>query len=436
MGLGKTLQTLALVQRAKDRGELDAPFLVVAPTSVLSTWEDEARRFAPGLSVAVVEATTRRRRAALGPLVESADLVVTSYAVFRIDADAFRSHRWAGLVLDEAQTVKNSSSQTYQAARRLRAPFKLVVTGTPLENSLMDLWSLLSIAAPGLYPRRDQFSEHYRRPIELGGDVELLGRLRRRIRPIMLRRTKEQVAPDLPPKQVQVLPVPLAGPHQRVYDQHLQRERQRVLRLLDDADANRIDILAALTRLRQLALDPSLVDEAHAGLAQSAKVSELVDHLSELRTEGHRALVFSQFTGYLRLVEAGLGEAGIETSYLDGSTRGRRQVIGDFRKGTQTAFLISLKAGGTGLTLTEADYVFILDPWWNPATEEQAIDRTHRIGQTKPVMVYRMVSAGTIEEKVVALQERKRDLFTRVVEGGDPLGGVITDDDIRALLDG
>ncbi len=436
MGLGKTLQTLALVQRAKDRGELEAPVLVVAPTSVLSTWEDEARRFAPGLSVEVVEATTRRRRGALGPLVAHADLVVTSYAVFRIDAESFRAHPWAGLVLDEAQTVKNSSSQTYQAARRLRAPFKLVVTGTPLENSLMDLWSLLSIAAPGLYPRRDQFSEHYRRPIELGGDAELLGRLRRRIRPIMLRRTKEQVAPDLPPKQVQVLPVPLAAPHQRVYDQHLQRERQRVLRLLDDADSNRIDILAALTRLRQLALDPSLVDDAHAGLAPSAKVSELVDHLSELRTEGHRALVFSQFTGYLRLVEAGLREAGIETSYLDGSTRGRRQVIGDFRRGTQTAFLISLKAGGTGLTLTEADYVFILDPWWNPATEEQAIDRTHRIGQTKPVMVYRMVSAGTIEEKVVALQDRKRDLFTRVVEGGDPLGGVITDDDIRALLDG
>ena len=208
-----------------------------------------------------------------------------------------------------------------------------------------------------------------------------------------------------------------------------------MLRLLDDADANRIDILAALTRLRQLALDPSLVDDAHAGLAQSAKVSELVDHLLELRTEGHRALVFSQFTGYLALVRAGLTEAGVETSYLDGSTRNRRQVIADFRHGEQTAFLISLKAGGTGLTLTEADYVFILDPWWNPATEEQAIDRTHRIGQTKPVQVHRFVTQGTIAEKIAELLTRKRSIADSVLASGETALTELSDAELRDLVE-
>ncbi len=434
MGLGKTVQTLAVVQRAHDRGELTAPVLVVAPTSVLSTWRDEALRFTPDLTVALVGETSRRRKGPLASVIAGAQVVVTSYAVFRIDAEAFRALPWRALVLDEAQALKNSASQTYQAARRLRAPFKMVVTGTPLENSLMDLWALLSVVAPGLYAKRDQFSQQYRRPIEVEGDTELLARLRRRIRPLMLRRTKEAVAADLPPKQVQVLPVPLHPVHQRIYDQHLQRERQRLLGLLDDPTANRIAILASLTRLRQLSLDPVLVDDAHAGKAQSAKITELIDHLVELRQEGHRALVFSQFTGYLRLVEAALREAGVSTSYLDGRTRNRPAVIDGFRSGDSTAFLISLKAGGTGLTLTEADYVFVLDPWWNPATEAQAVDRAHRIGQTRPVMVYRMVSSGTIEDKVVALQDRKRDLFDRVVEGGDAIGGAISPDDIRALL--
>ncbi|CCH78227.1 SNF2-like (fragment) [Nostocoides japonicum T1-X7] len=438
MGLGKTLQTLAVVQRAADRGDLDRPVLVVAPTSVLTTWRDEAERFTPGLHAVVVGETSRRRKQSLAEVVGTAQLVVTSYAVFRIDAEAFRALPWRALVLDEAQAVKNSASQTYHAARRLPAPFRLVVTGTPLENSLMDLWSLLSIAAPGLYPRRDRFSENYRKPVETGAEIgpERLDRLRRRIRPLLLRRTKEEVAAELPPKQVQILPVALHPVHQRIYDQHLQRERQRLLGLLDDPGANRVAILASLTRLRQLSLDPSLVDDSYAGRAVSAKVTELVDHLQELRQEGHRALVFSQFTGYLRLVERQLRDAGIETSYLDGSTRKRGDVIEGFRTGSQTAFLISLKAGGVGLTLTEADYVFVLDPWWNPATEAQAIDRAHRIGQTRPVMVYRMVSSGTIEDKVVALQERKRELFTRVVDGGEALGGAITPEDIRALLAG
>lgn len=435
MGLGKTVQTLALLARAAEAGELDRPVLVVAPTSVVPIWAAEAAKFVPDLSVRTLPSTHRRRGSTVAEAVAGAQLVVTSYAVLRIDGEQFAEVDWRGLVLDEAQTVKNDRSKTHQALRRLSAPFVLAVTGTPLENSLMDLWSLLALAAPGLYPHRERFRDAYRKPIESGERPELLDRLRRRIRPLMLRRTKEQVALDLPPKQIQVVPVELTPTHRRIYDRHLQRERKRMLGLLEDPDANRVAIFASLTRLRQLSLDPGLVDEDQRGQGISAKLDVLVEHLLELAVEGHRALVFSQFTGFLTLVRERLEAEGITTSYLDGSTSDRAQVVDGFKQGQQTAFLISLKAGGVGLTLTEADYVFVLDPWWNPAAEAQAIDRAHRIGQDKPVMVYRLVSTDTIEDKVVALQERKRDLFERVVDDGGALSGAITSDDIRALLD-
>jgi SNF2 family DNA or RNA helicase len=438
MGLGKTMQVIAVLARAHDRGELGVeargPVLVVAPTTVVGTWLGELAAFAPHLRVRAVTATERKRGSTLAEEVADAEVVLTSYAVLRLDDAAFHAQRWAGVVLDEAQFVKNRQAKTHVAVRRLGAPFTVAVTGTPLENSLMDLWSLLSITAPGLYPRPDVFTKTYRRPIESGARPELLDLLRRRIRPLMLRRTKEQVALDLPPKQVQVLPLEPHPVHRHIYDRHLQRERQRVLGLLEDPEANRVAILAALTRLRQLALDPALVDPAHADKATPAKVEFLVDQLRELAAEGHRALVFSQFTGFLRVVESALTRAGLETAYLDGSTRDRQAVVDGFRQGEAVAFLISLKAGGFGLTLTEADYVFVLDPWWNPAAEAQAIDRTHRIGQSRPVTVYRLVSAGTIEEKVVALQERKRDLFQRVVDEGGSLSGAISAGDVRDLL--
>lgn len=435
MGLGKTLQVLALLVRAKEQGDLDAPVLVVAPTSVTGTWADEAARFAPALRVQVVGETSRRRGTPLAQAVEGADIVVTSYAVLRIDDRAFRVHRWRALVLDEAQFVKNHQSKTYHAARRLDVPFTLAVTGTPLENSLMDLWSMFSLAAPGLYPRPDRFTQEIRRPIESGARPDLLDTLRRRIRPLMLRRTKEQVASDLPPKQVQLLQVPLHPVHRRLYDQHLQRERQRVLGLLDDPVANRVAILASLTRLRQLSLHPGLVGEDHPTVT-SAKLDTLAELAHELADEGHRALVFSQFTRFLRMARDRLHAEGLTTRYLDGRTRDRQREIDAFRAGDGDVFCISLKAGGFGLTLTEADYVFVLDPWWNPAAEAQAIDRVHRIGQQRPVHVYRLVSERTIEEKVVALQQRKRDLFDRVVDDGGALTGAVTADDLRALLQG
>jgi len=434
MGLGKTVQMLAMVLRAHERGELDDPVLVVAPTSVLSTWQSEAARFAPGLRTVVIDRTRAKAKQGLDETVYGAHVVITSYAVARIDEEVFRSRPWAAVVLDEAQFVKNHQAKTYQAVRRLSARAKFAITGTPLENSLMDLWSLLSIVAPGLHPRPALFKEQWAKPIENAGDAERLAALRRRIRPLMLRRTKEAVATELPPKMEQVLTVDLHPRHRAVYDRHLQRERQRLLGLIDDLNGNRIAILRALTVLRQMSLDPSLVDESYAGLAASAKVDALVEQLTELSQEGHRALVFSQFTGFLSIVRARLEAEGIAYEYLDGSTRNRAERIAAFREGTAPVFLISLKAGGFGLTLTEADYVFVLDPWWNPAAEAQAIDRTHRIGQTRPVNVYRMVSRDTIEEKVVALQERKRDLFARVVDEGGALSASLTADDLRELL--
>jgi superfamily II DNA or RNA helicase len=437
MGLGKTLQTLAMAERARLDGSLTpaAPMLVVAPTSVVGTWAREAARFTPQLRVATITQTTAKAGRSLAEAVDGAHLVITSYALFRLDAPHFEELSWAALVLDEAQFVKNHQSRTYQVARALPAPFKLAITGTPLENSLMDLWSLLSIVAPGLFPNPQRFGELYRKPIESGESPELLATLRRRIRPLMLRRTKEAVATELPPKIEQVVAVPLNPAHRRIYDTHLQRERQRILGLLDDAERNRIAILTALTTLRQLSLDVHLVVPEAPVSVRSSKVDALLEQLVEVVAEGHRCLVFSQFTRFLAVVRERLAAEGIEHVYLDGRTRDRPKRIAQFTEGSAPVFLISLKAGGSGLTLTQADYVFVLDPWWNPAVEAQAVDRTHRIGQDKTVMVYRLVSEGTIEEKVVALQDHKRALFARVIEEGGLLGSPLSADDIRGLLE-
>ena len=491
MGLGKTVQVLAAVQRlieqraeaqgseptsSGDPGEPEGtgPVLVIAPTSVVGSWVEQAERFCPGLRVRAVRRTAAKREETLAQIVEGSDVVVTSYTIARLCEEEFIAQDWAWVVCDEAQFVKNHTSATYKAVRRLRSPSTIAITGTPLENSLMDLWALMSIAAPGLLPDPERFGQVYRKPIDRG-DAEALGRLRRRMRPFLLRRTKEQVAADLPAKTEQVLSVELGAKHRKAYDQRLARERQRILGLLEEDTAqSRFIALKALTTLRQMALDPALVDgedgaepeaaesagggeageagEAAGGTggsgkraargakaargkaagapataagrrgpgrrpSPSAKVEVLVEHLGPILSEGHRALVFSQFTRYLSGVREHLEATGVRTAYMDGSTPDRQKVIDAFRAGEADVFLISLKAGGFGLTLTEADYVFLLDPWWNPQAEEQAVDRTHRIGQDKPVMVYRLVSADTIEEKVMALKEKKAELFARVVEG-------------------
>ena len=438
MGLGKTLQTLALFAHARDTGE-KRPFLVVAPTSVVANWADEGARFTPGLRMRTVTATQAKGSAigttspgSLAELARNTDVVVTSYALFRLDAEAYQSIRWAGLVLDEAQFVKNHTSRLHACARELDVDFRLAITGTPLENTLMELWALFDIVAPGLFPSSRRFAEQYQRPIERGLDPSLLPRLRRRIHPFLLRRTKEAVAPELPEKQEQVLQVELAPAHRHLYDTVLQRERQKLFGLIEDLDRNRFIVFRSLTLLRMLSLDATLIDEAHENIP-SSKLDVLVEHLDEVVAEGHRSLVFSQFTSYLALVAARLEAEGIAYEYLDGSTRRRPEVIERFKAGEAPVFLISLKAGGFGLTLTEADYVYLLDPWWNPASEAQAIDRTHRIGQTHPVNVYRLVATNTIEEKVMQLKEHKAALFDAVFDDA-AFARTFTADDIRALL--
>jgi superfamily II DNA or RNA helicase len=440
MGLGKTLQTLALISHARTgdpaRSVMDRarPFLIVAPTSVLPNWAAEAARFTPDLKVVTLGDTLGRRGQELDEAIAGADAVVTSYTLLRLDFDAYGAAEWSGLIMDEAQSVKNHQSKGYQCARKLPAPFKVAITGTPMENNLTELWSLLSITAPGLFPSPDRFRDYYARPIEKGGNAELLVQLRRRIKPLVKRRTKEQVAADLPDKQEQLLEVDLHPRHRKLYQTHLQRERQKVLGLLGDVDRNRFTILASLTLLRQLSLHAGLVDDEHAEVP-SAKIDALVEQLLDVAGAGHRALVFSQFTRFLRLARRRLEAAGISCCYLDGTTVNRAAVLESFKGGTASAFLISLKAGGFGLNLTEADYVFLLDPWWNPATEAQAIDRTHRIGQTSNVMVYRLISAGTIEEKVMALAARKAELFSSVIDSEGAFSSALDASDIRALLD-
>ncbi|WP_026919297.1 DEAD/DEAH box helicase [Gordonia shandongensis] len=434
MGLGKTLQTLALFHRIVDERP-DARFLVVAPTSVIANWASEVRRFAPNLSVLTVTSTEKRAQSPLAERIADAHIVVTSYTLMRIDAAAFAHVDWTAAVFDEAQFLKNHNAKTHQAARRLSAEVKFAITGTPMENRVMELWSLVSVVAPGLYSSPQPFKEHFAGPIESGEAPERLDVLRRRLKPIMLRRTKSQVLTDLPEKQEQILHLELEPPHRKVYDTYLARDRQQLLGLIDDFDNNRIQILRALTRLRQLSLHPALVDPAHEAVA-SAKITYLSEQLPTLIDEGHSALIFSSFTGFLRLVAAQLDADGIAYSYLDGSTpiTQRGKAIERFTEGGTRVFLISLKAGGFGLNLTAADYCFMTDPWWNPAAENQAVDRAHRIGQHRAVSVYRLVSTGTVEEKVIDLQTRKRELFDALIDDGAAFSGAITADDVRGLL--
>lgn len=467
MGLGKTLQCLALIEHTRRRdtpaGEVipapeRRPFLVVAPTSVMSNWAAEAARFAPGLRVRVRTATEAASGRPVHQDAAEADLIITSYALFRLDFESYQAVAGdtaaglAGLILDEAQFVKNARAQGNELAEQLQVGWKLAVTGTPMENSLRELQAICKIVAPGLFPSARRFDEDYVRAIErpdFGVSVgagagsgpatqaalrtERTERLRRRLRPFLLRRTKASVAIDLPEKQEQVLEIELDPAHRELYDAFLQRERQKLYGLIEDLDRNRFTVFRSLTLLRMLALDASLIDTQYSELP-SAKLEALAEQAVALAQEGRRALVFSQFTSFLDRARARLDVAGVRTVTIEGSTRNRDAVIEQFRRGEADVFLISLKAGGVGLNLTEADTVILLDPWWNPASEAQAIDRTHRIGQRAPVHVIRMIALGTIEEKVLALQQRKRALFDAVIDDEELFAQTINAADVREIL--
>jgi len=421
MGLGKTLQALCSV-----RGRA----LVVAPTSVLANWADEAARFRPGLRVNRYHGPRRALDAA-------ADLTLTSYAILRLDAEALARTRWDCLVLDEAQNIKNPDSQAARAAFALDAGFRVALTGTPVENRLEELWSELHFALPGLLGSRGSFEQQVARPLAAGEDPdgEVWERFRRRIRPFLLRRTKREVEPELPPRTEVVLRCALGEAERAVYDAVRATTLGEVREKLA-AGSGVMQALEALLRLRQAACHPALVPgQAASSPGPSAKLTLLQESLEEICAEEHKALVFSQWTGLLDLAEPVLREAGLDFLRLDGSTRDRGGVVARFQDlSGPPVMLISLRAGGTGLNLTAADHVFLLDPWWNPAVEDQAADRAHRIGQDRPVLISRLVAEDTVEERILALQERKRALAEAAI-GGPGAAPTLTRDDLLQLLE-
>lgn len=427
MGLGKTLQTLCVLPRG-------APSLVVCPTSVLRNWQAEAERFRPGLRASVYHGPSRR-------LDETADLVLTTYAILRLDLERLRAREWDTVVLDEAQAIKNPTSKVARAAFGLPARFRIALTGTPVENHLEDLWSQFHFLQPGLLGGRSQFSERYVKAMSVG-DGTAAARLRKRIRPFVLRRLKSEVARELPPRTDVVLRCELESKERQAYDAVRAATQDEIVGRLA-AGASVLQVLEALLRLRQAACHPSLLPggrgrAARAGLEPSqpsSKLALLVETLSEVLDEGHKALVFSQWTRLLDLLEPVLHGRAIPFTRLDGSTRDRQAVVDAFQDPAgPPVMLISLRAGGTGLNLTAADNVFLLDPWWNPAVEDQAADRAHRIGQDKPVLVHRLIASDTVEERILALQARKRRLAEAAV--GDASGAhAVTREELLALLE-
>lgn len=443
MGLGKTVQLLAHLDVERERGRLDRPALVISPTSLVFNWQAEATRHAPKLRVLDLTGPTRGSRF---DSIPEHDLVLTSYALLARDADELAEHDWHMVALDEAQTIKNARTRAAAGARRLRARHRVALTGTPLENHLGELWSIMQFAVPGLLGSDDAFRQRFRSPIErmAGTPVasERLETLDRRIRPFMLRRTKDNVLTDLPPRTDMTLRVEM-GPAQRdLYEsiRAMMDERVRDALRTQPESQGRIVILDALLKLRQACCDPALVRLERAPQVQeSAKLDALVELLVTLISEGRKALVFSQFTSMLDLIERALDAnpqlAQITRSRLDGDTDDRAAEVHRFQSGPAQIFLLSLRAGGVGLNLTAADTVVHYDPWWNPAVERQATDRAHRMGQDKPVFVYRMITAGTVEERIAALQERKSALIESVLSGAMPAGHRLMPDDLLGLFD-
>lgn len=428
MGLGKTVQAIAILLSRARQG----PALVVAPTSVGANWLREVHLFAPRLQPVLYRETDRSEDLDLGPR----DVVVISYGLARVDVDRLKQVEWATLVLDEAQQVKNATTKTARALRELSADWRLALTGTPIENHLGELWSLFRLLSPGLLGSWESFKERFAAPIERDGDSERREALARVLRPFVLRRTKQEVLQDLPGRTDVQVEIELSKRELRLYEE---ARLQAIAELVSDAGGEgrdkRFQVLAALTRLRQLACHPRLVDASWRG--ESAKLKAFLEVVQELRAGEHRALVFSQFTSHLALLREALDKQDVSYLYLDGQTpaKRRQKLVDAFQQGEGELFLISLKAGGNGLNLTAADYVVHLDPWWNPAVEDQATDRAHRIGQTRPVTVYRLVTTSTIEEQILALHAQKRDLVAGVL-GGSSKAGKLSTEDLLALIRG
>ncbi|MBC8096295.1 MAG: DEAD/DEAH box helicase, partial [Akkermansiaceae bacterium] len=436
MGLGKTLQTLAFLRsRRSEAVDSGKPSLIVCPTSLVFNWVAEATRFTPDLKVLPLQGPDRHTRF---DQIQQYDLIVTSYALIRRDAEKYRELEFDTVVLDEAQHIKNRQTQNAQAVKAIRGQHRLVLTGTPLENSVLDLWSIFDFLMPGYLGTAKDFRERYELPIAKEKNSEAQSRLARRLRPFMLRRLKREVAADLPEKIEQVSFCELTPDQRAVYQQVIESTRKEVLAAVgaQGIAKSRMLVLTALLRLRQICCDLRLLKlDGVKPETASGKLDLFAELLQEVIDGGHRVLVFSQFVGMLTLLEERLKEEGVEFCYLDGSTQNRAAVVEKFQKTSSIpVFLISLKAGGVGLNLTGADTVIHFDPWWNPAVEAQATDRAHRIGQTRVVTSYKLITRDTIEEKILTLQNRKRDLIQATLAGEEEFAAALNWEEIQELL--
>jgi superfamily II DNA or RNA helicase len=430
MGLGKTVQLLALLQRLRSKKQLKGPSLIIVPRSLVFNWMQEAARFTPRLRVLDY---TGPNRHALRDEFDKYDLIVTTYGTLRSDVAELRGIEFEYAILDEAQAIKNADSQSAKAARLLRARHRLAMSGTPIENHLGELWSIFEFLNPGMLGTANVFKR------AAGGisgqDEQARKMLAKALRPFILRRTKQQVVEDLPEKIEQTLYCDLEPAQRKLYDDLLAHYRRTLLRKdAEELRTSKIEVLEALLRLRQAACHPGLIDPARAP-EPSAKLDMLLPQVAEVVDEGHKVLVFSQFTSFLAIVRQRLDEEGLTYEYLDGRTRNRQERVERFQNDPDCPiFLISLKAGGLGLNLTAAEYVYLLDPWWNPAVEAQAIDRSHRIGQTNTVFAYRLICRDTVEQKILDLQQKKRDLADAILNADNRLIQALTRDDLEFLL--
>jgi SNF2 family DNA or RNA helicase len=452
------VQTLAHILAEKEAGRLDRPALIVVPTTLVHNWREEARRFAPELKVLVLNGPQRKERF---DQIGEHELILTTYALLWRDQKVLAEHEYHLLILDEAQYVKNATTKAAQAIRGLNARHRLCLTGTPLENHLGELWSQFDFLLPGFLGSQKDFTRRWRNPIEKNNDGVRRSLLARRIRPFMLRRRKDEVAKELPAKTTIVCSVDLEGAQRDLYEtvRTAMQEKVRAAVSAQGLARSHIIVLDALLKLRQVCCDPRLVrtirtanegaersedaaprlaspDKAEKGARgmRSAKLDLLLSMLPELIEEGRRVLLFSQFTGMLALIAEALDEAAIPYVILTGDTTDRITPVERFQQGEVPLFLISLKAGGVGLNLTAADTVIHYDPWWNPAAENQATDRAHRLGQDKPVFVYKLIAAGSIEEKIVELQEQKAGLADSILSEDAAGAAKFSDDDIDALF--
>lgn len=435
MGLGKTIQTLAMLQKMKEEDaqqEKHSTSLIVMPTSLIYNWLNEAKKFTPSLKILSHTGTNRNKEISR---FSKYDVVITTYGVTRVDADLLQGFYFNYIILDESQNIKNPSSKSFKAVRQLKSRHRLVLSGTPIENSVSDLWTQLTFLNPGLLGTQSFFNEEYVQAIEKKKDEDKAKKLQAIIKPFVLRRTKEQVAAELPPKTEHIFYCDMSEDQAAYYEKTKSAYRNDLLSSMDNGTyaKKQIQILQGLTALRQLANHPVMIDDEYH--SDSGKFENVIHTLDNVLKGGHKVLIFSQFVKHLEIFKQHMEREQISYAYLDGATRNRGEIVADFQQNEQVrVFLISIKAGGVGLNLTQADYVFILDPWWNPAIEQQAIDRTHRIGQDKKVFIYKFISKDTVEEKILALQRRKKSLASSLITTEESFFKSLSKDDIRELL--